>query len=192
MAWDTEKTQRLLLAAATQEFSEYGLAGGRIDRIADRAGVNKERIYSYFGGKDALFDAALAKELGDVASDVPIEGHGPDAVGDYAARLFDRIVARPELGRLMAWEGLTRGADVTDFMPRDSHCRDKVTSLLEVLPGISRESARQLLLTIITLTDGWAAFPQLGLMYAGGDAQKDARREAIRTLAILAARELAG
>lgn len=192
MAWDTEKTQRLLLEAATAEFSEHGLAGGRIDRIADRAGVNKERIYSYFGGKDALFDAALAKELGDVAADVPIEGHGPDAVGDYAARLFDRIIERPELGRLMAWEGLTRGAAVTAFAPRHEHCRDKVAALLEVLPGISRDDARQLLLTIITLTDGWAVFPQLGLMFAGGDAHKDARREAIRTLATLAAREFAG
>jgi AcrR family transcriptional regulator len=44
MAWDTERTKALLLAAATEEFSEKGLAGARVDRIAAAAGVNKERI----------------------------------------------------------------------------------------------------------------------------------------------------
>lgn len=190
MAWDTDKTRQLLLDAATEEFSAHGLAGGRIDRIAERAGVNKERIYPYFGGKEALFDAVVAKELGDVASDVPLEGTGPEAVGRYAERLFDRIVERPQLGRLMAWEGLTRGGDVAAFVARDEHCHRKIETLTAVLPGISAEEAGQLLLTIITLTDGWAVFPQLGLMFAGGDAARDARRAAVGSIAALAARDL--
>ncbi|MGX9902297.1 TetR family transcriptional regulator [Arthrobacter sp. SA17] len=49
MAWDIERTKALLLQAATAEFSEKGLAGARIDRIAAAAGINKERIYQYFG-----------------------------------------------------------------------------------------------------------------------------------------------
>lgn len=190
MAWDTDKTRQLLLDAATEEFSAYGLAGGRIDRIAERAGVNKERIYPYFGGKEALFDAVVAKELGDVASDVPLDGVGPEAVRRYAERLFDRIVARPQLGRLMAWEGLTRGRDIAAFVARDEHCHRKIETLTTVLPGISAAEAGQLLLTIITLTDGWAVFPQLSLMFAGGDSAHDARRAAVGSIAELASRDL--
>ena len=44
MAWDTERTKQLLLDAATEEISSFGLAGARIDRIAASAGVHKERI----------------------------------------------------------------------------------------------------------------------------------------------------
>jgi AcrR family transcriptional regulator len=56
---DAGRTQRALLDAATAEFSEHGLEGARIDRIAEHAGVNKRLIYYYFGGKDELFFAVL-------------------------------------------------------------------------------------------------------------------------------------
>ena len=76
MAWDTERTKRLLLDAATTEFSEHGLAGARVDRIAAAAGVNKERIYQYFGKKDDLFAAVLAHRLRSSMDEV-----GPTAMG---------------------------------------------------------------------------------------------------------------
>ncbi|MBO1901404.1 TetR/AcrR family transcriptional regulator [Leucobacter weissii] len=185
MAWDTERTRRRLLDAATAEFSEHGLAGARVDRIAARAGVNKERIYQYFGGKEQLFDAVVQDGLFEVAADVPLVGEGPEAVGGYAAALLDRIVDRPELARLMAWEGLARGAEVTGRIERHAHCLDKIAALRRALPGITAAAAGQLLLTIITLTNGWAVFPQLAEMFTGGD--PDARRETVRRLAVGAA-----
>src|SRR5689334_11886003 len=39
-------TRARILAAATAEFAERGLAGGRVDRIAAAADANKERIYA--------------------------------------------------------------------------------------------------------------------------------------------------
>jgi TetR/AcrR family transcriptional regulator len=50
----------IVLKAAIAEFAEYGLSGGRVDRIAKRAKLNKQAIYYYFKSKDALFGAALA------------------------------------------------------------------------------------------------------------------------------------
>ena len=75
MAWDTERTKRLLLDAATAEFSAYGLAGARIDRIAATAGVNKERIYQYFGKKDELFAQVLATDQWFPGFDSPARRH---------------------------------------------------------------------------------------------------------------------
>ncbi|HEY3483203.1 MAG TPA: TetR family transcriptional regulator, partial [Streptomyces sp.] len=49
---DAAETKRRLLAAATEEFAERGIAGARVDRIAAAAGCNKAMIYSYFGSKD--------------------------------------------------------------------------------------------------------------------------------------------
>jgi AcrR family transcriptional regulator len=37
----------------------HGHGGARIDAIAERSGVSKPMIYSYFGDKDDLFAAAL-------------------------------------------------------------------------------------------------------------------------------------
>ena len=48
-------TQSRIFRAATKEFAEKGFAGARIDTIATEAGVNKQRIYAYFGDKEGLF-----------------------------------------------------------------------------------------------------------------------------------------
>lgn len=56
---DSERTKAKLLDAALDEFAEYGFAGARVNRIADRAGVNKQLINYYFGGKTGLYRALL-------------------------------------------------------------------------------------------------------------------------------------
>ena len=56
---DAERSQKAILAAATLEFAEHGLAGARVDRIAERAGLNKRLIYYYFTDKDNLFTSVL-------------------------------------------------------------------------------------------------------------------------------------
>ena len=48
-----EATRKKLLTAARREFANRGLAGARVDDIAERAGVNKQLVYHYFGDKDA-------------------------------------------------------------------------------------------------------------------------------------------
>ena len=49
-----------LLAAALAEFAAQGRAGARTDRIARRAGVNKQLIHYYYRSKAGLYQATLA------------------------------------------------------------------------------------------------------------------------------------
>ena len=73
MPWDTEGTKQKILDVAVSEFAKHGPDGTTIDKIAKIAGVNKERIYNYFGAKRELFDAVLRNELVKVAKLVPIQ-----------------------------------------------------------------------------------------------------------------------
>jgi AcrR family transcriptional regulator len=193
MAWNTERTKELLLAAATAEFSARGLAGARVDRIAAAAGVNKERIYQYFGKKDELFDAVLAAEMIRVMTEVPITGEGPAAFGEYAGRLFDRHTTDGVLPRLLFWEGLERGGETVSRATRSDHCTVKVAQVLDVLPGIDRTDAADLLITVITLCDGWPVLPQVDTLLAGNSADRTTRRRAfiVRTATLLAGALLA-
>ena len=59
MVGDAQATQRRLLEAAAQEFAARGIAGARVDRIAEVARSNKAQIYHYFGSKDDLYDACI-------------------------------------------------------------------------------------------------------------------------------------
>lgn len=56
---DADRSQSTILAAARDEFAEFGLGGARMDRIAERAGLNKRLIYYYFEDKEKLFQAVL-------------------------------------------------------------------------------------------------------------------------------------
>jgi AcrR family transcriptional regulator len=183
MAWDTENTKQQLLDAATAEFSAYGLAGGRVDRIAKNAGVNKERIYKYCGNKEQLFGLVLARQLSNVMDEVHLSGTGVDAVVDYAGRVFDYLIAHPELARLTFWEGLER-SEPTALETRQAGAESKVSRLREALPDLSDENARELLLTILTLADGWQVLPNMDRIYTN-TIERDAHRNAARKAIVL-------
>jgi len=55
-----ERSRRAdILAAAEREFGLAGFSGGRIERIAAQARVNKQLLFHYFESKEGLFSAAL-------------------------------------------------------------------------------------------------------------------------------------
>jgi AcrR family transcriptional regulator len=105
------------LAAATDEFARHGVAGARVDRIAQAAGANKQLIYAYFENKDGLFDAVLARTCGALAEQVPFDAE--DMPG-YVGRLFDYALEHPEVYRLVNWAALERPDSIADF-ERDSY-----------------------------------------------------------------------
>ncbi|MER5527859.1 TetR family transcriptional regulator [Streptomyces sp. NPDC002677] len=105
MSRDSSATKARLLDAAFSEFAAYGIAGARVDRIAEAAGANKRLIYVYFGNKEQLFDEVLQRAMTAGAESVPFD------VGDlpgYAGAIFDHLVARPDLMRLRLWKLLER------------------------------------------------------------------------------------
>src|SRR5919112_1823067 len=63
---DADRSQGTILAAARDEFAEHGLGGARMDRIAERAGLNKRLIYYYFDDKEKLFQAVLEQAYRDI------------------------------------------------------------------------------------------------------------------------------
>lgn len=103
---DPERTKARILEAAKEEFGSKGFAAARVSEIAARAGVNKQLISYYFGGKEGLYNeltsamqqsyravADPGRKLSDVASDFAQPGRH-----DH------------RLARLFLWENLTDGA----------------------------------------------------------------------------------
>ncbi|ROP75254.1 TetR family transcriptional regulator [Frigoribacterium sp. PhB107] len=108
MAYDADETRRRILAAATAEFAEHGLAGARVDRIAAAAACSKERLYAHYGDKESLFTAVLNASfahLGEAAS------ADFASVEDFAVAVFDHLVDNPANQRLLAWARLEQRHD---------------------------------------------------------------------------------
>ena len=123
---DSAATKERLLDAATGEFAAHGIAGARVDRIAAAAQANKQLIYAYFGSKEELFDAVLARNCGPLVEEVPFD---PDDLSGYVGRLFDYVIEHPEVVRLVLWAGLERPTAIAPF-EADSY-RAKLNALTE-------------------------------------------------------------
>src|SRR5450631_218628 len=97
---DPVATRNKLLTAARREFAQSSLAGARVDEIADRAGVNKQLVYHYFGDKDALYLAVLEwvyEEIRTQERKLNLEGLPPDrAIKKMIEGSFDHLAAHPD------------------------------------------------------------------------------------------------
>ncbi|MFI6865449.1 TetR/AcrR family transcriptional regulator [Nocardia sp. NPDC050406] len=165
----SDATRRALLCAARDEFAQYGLAGARVDRIAEAAGVNKERIYGLFGSKDKLFDIILIDTMSEFFEVVqPLADTEP---GEYVGKLFDYHHDNPQLLRLLLWEGLHRGADAHDIDGwRAEHYVRKFDRAQEQF-DVDERRAGLVLLALCGLANWTHAVPQTTRLLLGAAAE---------------------
>ena len=62
--------QERVLAVALDVFGRYGFRKASMDDIARSADISRQGLYLYFANKDALFRAAVSKELDTALDDV--------------------------------------------------------------------------------------------------------------------------
>src|SRR3984893_2524290 len=105
-----EASRAKILDAARIEFVSHGLSGGRVDRIAEQSGVNKNLIHHYFGSKDALYLEVLERIYADLRAqqqDQHLRGLPPvEGMRRLVSNTFDHFVATPDLIRLMSIEDI--------------------------------------------------------------------------------------
>lgn len=186
---DAQATRALLLRAATAEFAELGLAGARIDRIAERAGVNKRLIYVYFGDKDRLFKAITDEQAALVMTALPM----PD--GDlvaFAAARFDFMLANPQARRLAIWRALERAeptaAEQAGFRARFAAVEEaqQAGRVRADIPAVD------LFAIVLRMTEAWLGAPRALTAAAGcvPDPASPERLAAHRTALLKAVRTM--
>ncbi len=105
---DPERTRARILEAAAAEFGAKGYAATRTTDIAARAGVNKQLISYYFGGKEGLY-----KELAT-------SWHGSATEMASTEQPLDEVLAGfvhttlTDHGRLWAWSNLAGDSPPVD------------------------------------------------------------------------------
>jgi AcrR family transcriptional regulator len=157
---NAEATRERILEAALAEFSAHGIAGARVDRIAQAAGCNKNLIYIYFEDKETLFTTVLMKHLMRVHEEQPFT---PDDLPGYAGKLFDWAIANPDLMRLLAWCTLEQKPNGSD--ERTATIRKKISKLAAAQQAgqVGRAFPPDFLLTaIMSLGTAWSAASLFG------------------------------
>lgn len=109
---DAERSRRRILAAARSEFAENGLAGTRLDTVAQLAGVDKRLIYYYFKNKESLFLEVLIDAMTHIRTEETklklLDLEPVEAVRTLIRFSWDYYLANPEFIRLINTENLHR------------------------------------------------------------------------------------
>ena len=139
---DADRSQSTILAAARDEFAEYGLGGARVDRIAERAGLNKRLIYYYFADKEQLFQAVLEQAYRDIrAEEATLHLAALDpatAVRRLIEFTWDYFLAHPEFLTLLNSANLHKARHLVD----SERARELNSPLIETLAIVLERGRR--------------------------------------------------
>lgn len=107
---DAERSKAAILVAAREEFARTGLGGARVERIAEKAAVDKKLVYYYFKDKDGLFAAALESVYAEIRNAqlyLDLQGMPPlKALRRLVEFTWDYYIAHPEFITLLNSENL--------------------------------------------------------------------------------------
>lgn len=140
---DADRSQQAILAAARDEFHEHGLGGARMDRIAERAAVDKKLIYYYFENKDRLFQAVLEdayRRIREAEQQLHLLELPPaEAVRALTTFTWNYYLAHPEFLTLLNSANLHRGRHLQD----STRARAVNSPLIETLAEVLERGRRQ-------------------------------------------------
>ncbi len=98
---DDTCTESVIFQAAIKVFQKKGLAGARMQEIADEAGINKSMLHYYFRTKDKLFlevfRSSLREFIGGLHSILDQEGPWEESIRNLCGYYIEFISKNPDL-----------------------------------------------------------------------------------------------
>jgi AcrR family transcriptional regulator len=157
--------EQQMLAVAEQVFAERGFRSASMDEIAERVGVTKPMLYAYFGSKDRLLLACVARaraELREATSSAYLDAHTQTwamlrnegaAVGAVAAeieairRQQTELIAQASRGFVAGTS--TDSALIEVYAEMLVGATERVSLWRERNPDITPEQAADLMVTVV-------------------------------------------
>lgn len=86
-------TEELIFASAIKIFHSKGLAGARMQEIADEAGINKAMLHYYFRSKQLLFEAVFKKAFMQLAPQIHQVLNSEDSLFEKIENFADKYIS---------------------------------------------------------------------------------------------------
>jgi AcrR family transcriptional regulator len=124
VARDGERTKESILAAAEDLFARQGFERTSMHEIGEVAGVARSTPAYFFGSKDALYDAVLARVVARAEKELAAahdadHGRSSEEAGvAYVHALIDLLGRDQNLVRLIQLESLREGTRMAEFLCR--------------------------------------------------------------------------
>ncbi|MBU6167062.1 MAG: TetR/AcrR family transcriptional regulator [Alphaproteobacteria bacterium] len=144
---DADATRADILRVAATEFAAKGLAGARIDEIAEKTRSSKRMIYYYFGSKEELYRAVLEQNYAGIREaegdrhfeDLP----AIDALRAHVEHTLDYHIAHPEFVRMVMNENIHRAEHLAGVYGIRERNRRVIASMQAIIDkGLAEGSFR--------------------------------------------------
>lgn len=170
-ARNPDRTRHRILDAAFKEFSKRGLAGARVDVIAQRARINKRMLYHYFGDKHGLYSAVVREKIiGRINTVAAAQTPDLDVISNIGL-WFRQNCQDSEWVKLLAWEAVQSAGDRVVNEPERRHVMRRAVGCVKARQksGLVRPDLRPdyLQLAKISLTMFPMALPQMARLILG-------------------------
>lgn len=111
------ETKAKIFSTALKIFAQNGPHGSRVDQIAVKSGVNKQRIYAYFGSKKNLYREILIDAYTQAATNKQLTELGEKDIDRMTeviiSAFFEFHQSHPLFWRLLSWENLNGGSSLS-------------------------------------------------------------------------------
>ena len=132
-----------ILEVAAKEFADKGLAGARVDEIAEKINSSKRMIYYYFGGKEQLYRAVLEQAYAQIRTRESAANYAAmnaeDALQEYVGHTFDYHAGHPEFVRLVMNENIHYGAHIGAVPGIKERNRSVIATLQDIIDKGAKE-----------------------------------------------------
>ena len=118
---DPAGTREAILDAAEALFAERGLTGAGMREIAAVAGLTPASLYNHFRGKDALYEAVLARTLTpllEILRDFASRDQSLPAADEMVGAVMEHLARTPHVPRLLHHEAAS-GAERLQHIARE-------------------------------------------------------------------------
>ncbi|CAI0715008.1 TetR family transcriptional regulator [Serratia ficaria] len=140
---DPEGLKQRIFESALAEFSESGLKGARLERIAEQADTTKRMVVYHFKNKEALYIAVLEYAYTHIRQDeiaLNLATLPPmEAMQRLVEASFDYHAAHPAFIRLVSLENMQRG----QYARQSEKLKQLNTSALQTLEDILQRGVRE-------------------------------------------------
>lgn len=128
-------TEERILDAARKVFSTKGMAGARMQEVADEAGINKALLHYYFRSKQLLFEGVFKqsaqRQFGCIWDSLKQCDSLFPAIEAFVAAYLDRMIEEPMLPLFIANELNRDPKGLADFIDRGKESRARFLRMVE-------------------------------------------------------------
>lgn len=140
-------TEELIFASAIKIFHSKGLAGARMQEIADEAGINKAMLHYYFRSKQLLFEAVFKKAFMQLAPQIHQVLNSEDSLFEKIENFADKYISFVMENRFLPTfiiQELNNNPEFTNQFFSQAEFPKPTHFLLQIEEGIQDETIRNI------------------------------------------------